>query len=229
MRPGVYVLDSPRTGLREILARAGGLTAEAMPQGSIFLRPMTTPNPDSFSVEAQRSNTKAPALNGINNILERLNETKRQPTTGGLLKTPILHGLGTGSLDRLVVNIPAILAGDAKLDVDLQDGDEIIIPRRIETAYVIGETASPFMSYHVNPGLKVRDMVKVAGGLTRNADDSNIRLLKADGRILDRAIMGMDVEAGDAVLVPQRIRRDTTWQENLQAITPLALILNAIK
>jgi len=39
----------------------------------------------------------------------------------------------------------------------------------------------------------------------------------------------MEVEPGDAVLVPQRVRRDTTWQENLQAITPLALILNAIK
>jgi len=229
VRPGVYVLDSPRTGLREVLSRAGGLTAEAMPQGSIFLRPMATPNPDSFNVESQRANTQAPALNGINNILERLNETKRQPTTGILLKTPILHGLGTGSLDRLVVNIPAILAGNDKLDVDLQDGDEIIIPRRTETAYVIGETASPFMSYHVVPGFKVRDMVKVAGGLTRNADDSNIRLLKADGRILDRSILGMEVEPGDAVLVPQRVRRDTTWQENLQAITPLALILNAIK
>lgn len=229
VRPGVYVLDSPRTGLREVLARAGGLTAEAMPQGSIFLRPMSTPSLDAFSVESQRSNTKAPTLNGVNNILERLNETKRQPTTGNLLKTPILHGLGTGSLDRLVVNVPAILAGDTKLDVDLQDGDEIIIPRRTETAYVIGETASPFMAYHVTPGFKVRDMVKVAGGLTRNADDSNIRLLKADGRILDRAILGADVEPGDAVLVPQRVRRDTTWQENLQAITPLALILNAIK
>lgn len=228
-RPGVYVLDSARTGLREVLARAGGLTAEAMPQGSIFLRPMATPNADAFSIESQRSSTKAPTLNGINSILDRLNETKRQPTTGTLLKTPILHGLGTGSLDRLVVNVPAILAGDTKLDVDLQDGDEIIIPRRTETAYVIGETASPFMSYHVVPGFKVRDMVKVAGGLTRNADDSNIRLLKADGRILDHGILGAEVEPGDAVLVPQRIRRDTTWQENLQAITPLALILNAIK
>ncbi|BDU71090.1 polysaccharide biosynthesis/export family protein [Mesoterricola silvestris] len=230
VRPGVYVLDSNRTSLREILNRAGGLTSEAMPQGSIFLRPLTTTtNVDSFSLEAQRSNTKAPALGSVNNILDRLNETKRQPTTGNLLKTPILHGLGTGSLDRLVVNVPAILAGDTRLDVDLQDGDEIIVPRRTETAYVIGETASPFMAYHVASGFKVRDMLKVAGGLTRNADDSNIRLLKADGRILDRSVLGEYVEPGDAVLVPQRVRRDTTWQENIQAITPLALILNAIK
>jgi hypothetical protein len=36
------------------------------------------------------------------------------------------------------------------------------------------------------------------------------------------------VEPGDTVLVPQRFRRDTNWQENLQALTPLALILNAL-
>ncbi len=77
--------------------------------------------------------------------------------------------------------------------------------------------------------MKVRDLLKIAGGTTRNADESNIRLLKADGRILDRSIMGQEVEPGDAVLVPQRIRRDSTWQENLQALTPLALLLNAIK
>jgi protein involved in polysaccharide export with SLBB domain len=229
-RPGVYVLDSPHTGLREVLARAGGLTADAMPQGSIFLRPMATPNPNEFLTEDfQKGGNKAPALNGINNVLERLNETKRQPSTGALLKTPVLHGLGTGSLDRLVVNIPAILSGDKGYDVDLQDGDSIIVPRRSDAAYVVGETASPFMTYKVTPGMKVREMIKVAGGMTRNADDSNVRLLKADGRILDRSIMGQEVEPGDAILVPQKIRRDSTWQENLSALTPIALILNAIK
>jgi hypothetical protein len=29
------------------------------------------------------------------------------------------------------------------------------------------------------------------------------------------------------VVVPQRIKRDTTWQEDLTALTSLALILNA--
>ena len=37
------------------------------------------------------------------------------------------------------------------------------------------------------------------------------------------------VRPGDTVLVPQRVRRDTTWQENLQALTPIALVVNAVK
>jgi hypothetical protein len=77
--------------------------------------------------------------------------------------------------------------------------------------------------------MKVSDMLKLAGGITRNADTWNIRLLKANGRIVDSWVMKQQVGPGDTVLVPQRFRRDTSWQENLQALTPLALILNAVK
>ena len=84
------------------------------------------------------------------------------------------------------MDVPAGPAGDKRLDVELQDGDEILVPRRNQAAYVVGETASPFMTYQVGEGLKVRDLLKIAGGTTRNADESNIRLLKANGRIEGR-------------------------------------------
>jgi len=125
--------------------------------------------------------------------------------------------------------LPEILKGDAEADVELQDGDELIVPRRVDAAYVVGEAASPFAAYKVEPGTTVRELLRMAGGTTRNADRWNIRLLKADGRIMDSWIMGKKVEPGDAVLVPQRFRRDSSWQENLNALTPLALILNALK
>jgi protein involved in polysaccharide export with SLBB domain len=230
VRPGSYTLDSAKPSLRTLLQRAGGLTPEAMPQAGIFLRRMNTQDA-SLQRAAEESGLagKDPTAKGINEILERLNETKRQPTTGQLLKNPLLHGLLAGSLNRMVVDFTGALKGDALADVELQDGDEIIIPRASEAAYVVGETASPFATYKVRKGMKVSDLIKLAGGTTRNADTSNIRLLKADGRILDSWVEGKPVEPGDTVLVPQRFRRDASWQENLQALTPLALILNAVK
>ena len=75
----------------------------------------------------------------------------------------------------------------------------------------------------------MRDLLKLAGGTTRNADTWNIRLLKADGRIVDHWVMRQPVDAGDTVLVPQRFRRDTSWQENLAALTPIAVMLNVLK
>ncbi|HLP29862.1 MAG TPA: SLBB domain-containing protein, partial [Geothrix sp.] len=230
LRPGFYTLDSDRPRLSDLLQRAGGLTPEAMPQAGIFLRRMNAQDPSlqRAAVESGLAG-KDPTAKGINEILERLNETRRQPLSGQLQKNPLLHGLMSGSLNRMVVDFRAAMKGDAQSDVDLEDGDEIVIPRISEAAYVVGETASPFATYKVGKGMKVADLLKLAGGPTRNADMSNLRLLKADGRILDSWVEGKPVEPGDTVLVPQRIRRDTNWQENLQALTPLALILNAIK
>ena len=229
-RPGSYTLDSDHPRLSDVIKRAGGLTAEAMPQAGIFLRRMSAQDA-SLQRAAEESGiaAKDPTAQGINEVLERLNETKRQPLTGQLQKSPILHGLLAGSLNRMVVDFGAALKGVADADVELQDGDEVIIPRATEAAYVVGETASPFATYKIRKGMKVSDLLKLAGGTTRNADTSNIRLLKADGRILDFWVEGKVVEPGDTVLVPQRIRRDTNWQENLQALTPLALMLNALK
>lgn len=229
-RPGEYALDASTVTLRQVLARAGGLTDEAMPQSGIFLRKLE--KADSSLVRAAEESglsSQDPTAKGVNEILQRLSETKRQPTTGALLQNPILHGLASGSLNRLVVNFQAALKGEAAADVELQDGDEIIIPRKTQSAYVVGETASPFGTYKVQPGTSVKDLLSLAGGLTRNADGWNIRLLKADGRILDSWVNSRKVEPGDTVLVPQRIRRDSTWQENLNALTPIALILNAVK
>lgn len=229
-RPGSYALDSDRPTLSELVKRAGGLTPEAMPEAGIFLRQMNTADASLQQAAAESGVASTdPTAKGINEILERLNETKRQPLTGKLLKNPVLHGLLAGKLNRMVVNFRAALKGDAQADVELEDGDQIIIPRATDAAYVVGETASPFATYKVSQGMKVSDMLKLAGGITRNADRWNIRLLKADGRILDSWVMGKRVGPGDTVLVPQRFRRDTSWQENLQALTPLALILNAVK
>lgn len=229
-RPGSYTLDTEHPTLSELLKRAGGLTPEAMPQAGIFLRRMNAADA-SLQRAAEESGLSGsdPTAKGVNEILERLNETKRQPSTGQLLKNPVLHGLLAGNLNRMVVDFQAAMKGDAQADVELQDGDEVIIPRATDAAYVVGETASPFATYKVSKGMKVSDMLKLAGGITRNADRWNIRLLKADGRIIDSWVMGKRVGPGDTVLVPQRFRRDTSWQENLQALTPIALILNAIK
>ena len=230
-RPGIYELDGPNTSLRDVVARAGGLTEDAMPKGGIFLRSMVQMDPEKkrTSILAGLEAKDDPTSNGINNILGRLNETKRNPTTGMVEPNTLLHDLKAGNLNRLVVNFPALLAGGAKAEVELQDGDEIIIPRRTNVAYVVGETASPFASFKVVDGMKVKDLLYLAGGPTRNADTWNIRLLKADGRILDSWVNGKSVEPGDALLVPQRIKRDSSWQDNLAAFTPLAILINTFK
>lgn len=228
-KPGEYALDRDRMTLSQMLQRAGGFTPDASPRSGVFLRRVQGQATVAQAAEGSGISAEDPTAKGINEVLERLNETKRQPVSGTLLRNPLLHGLAAGKLNRLVVDFEAAIKGDPKADVELQDGDQILIPRRTDSAYVVGETASPFATYKVADGMKVSRLLELAGGTTRNADRSNIRLLKADGRILDTWVMSRQVEPGDTVLVPQKIRRDTTWQENLQALTPLAIMLNVLK
>lgn len=228
-RPGPYTLESDHVTLSQIIARAGGLTGDAMPSAGIFLR--SGMNARDLSAEQLKAagTRNDPTLQDVNGILDRLNERKVGKLDGHLLQNPVLHGLATGALNRMVVDFPDALKGDSKWDVELQDGDQILIPRKVDTAYVVGEVASPFASFKVHGGVTVRKLLGWAGGPTRNADTWNIRLLKADGRILDSWVMRKDVEPGDVLLVPQKFRPLSTWQDNLAALTPLAIILNTLK
>jgi protein involved in polysaccharide export with SLBB domain len=228
-RPGPYVITEKHFTLHQLLERAGGLTEEAMIKGGIFLRDSLREK-DLTEGQLKKAGVQGtdPTGNGINEILARLSETKRAKDTGELLASPVLHGLANGSTTRMVVDFQAALKGDARRDVEMLDGDLVVIPRQADSAYVVGEVASPFATFRVQRGDAVKDLIRLAGGFTRNADQGEVRLLKADGRILDRGTLYEAVEPGDAVLVPQRFRVNSTWQDTLSSLTPMALVLNAI-
>ncbi len=222
-RPGSYVMDQDKPTLSQVIQKAGGLTVEAMPKAGMLLR--------SFDPGTD------PTIKGINDIMGRLNETtkliEKAPGTaesikGTIFRPPVLHGLAETKLARMVVDFEGALKGDPDVDTEILDGDEIIIPRLMDIAHVVGETSSPFGTYKVKPGMKVSDLLSLAGGTTRNADTWHIRLVKADGRIVDSWVSGRKVEPGDTLIVPQRIRRESNWQENLTALTSVGLILNAL-
>jgi protein involved in polysaccharide export with SLBB domain len=231
-RPGPYAIQEDGFTLRKLIERAGGPTPEAMPSGGIFLRVNLEPRgavPAEPGLEPGGAPAAARNLDTVNTILQRLSETRRGRETGALEPNPLLHGLLLGDLNRMVVDFTAVLKGDSEQDVVLMDGDQVFIPRRTDSVYVVGEVASPFATFHVQPGEKVRDVLKRAGGFTRNADRSQVRLLKADGRVVDSRLAGTGIDPGDALLVPQRIRKDVPWQDTLLAMTPLAILVNALR
>lgn len=229
-RPGPYVIQEDRFTLRQLIDRAGGLTGDAMPAGGIFLRSSAEPgDPSARDPKAAGQRTAPGAFEAMDAILRRLNETRRSKDSGALEDSPLLHGLVLGEMNRLVVDFGSALRGDSRRDVVLQDGDQVFIPRRTDTVYVVGEVASSFSAYHVRPGDRAQDVLQWAGGFTRNADVAQVRLLKADGRVIDSRVRRREVGPGDALLVPQRIRKDIPWQDTLLAMTPLALIYNAIR
>ncbi len=65
-------------------------------------------------------------------------------------------------------------------DVQLEDGDRVIFPRRTDVVIVAGQVFNPGAFAHAR-GLRVRDYIQRAGGYLANADRRHFALRRPDG------------------------------------------------
>ena len=82
---------------------------------------------------------------------------------------------------RQVVNFDYLtLKSDVSSNIYLQDGDEIYVPRRPESLYIVGEVLnSTTLKY--NPKNNVEDYIRMAGGLNDQADKDRMFVIYPDG------------------------------------------------
>lgn len=102
-----------------------------------------------------------------------------------------------------------LLEGDTTGDVRLQSGDVILIPPVGATVAVSGEVLRPAI-YELKPGARTVDALKLAGGLTPEADPRTGRLERIDDR-RNRTVMNLDLtsatgldlaaQSGDAIRI----------------------------
>ena len=58
----------------------------------------------------------------------------------------------------MLIDLPAALSGNAESDYEVEDGDELIIPRSSDTVSVVGEVRQP--GTHIfQAGLSVEDYI----------------------------------------------------------------------
>jgi polysaccharide export outer membrane protein len=102
------------------------------------------------------------------------------------------------------VDLNALQSGNLALNVQLQDGDTVNIPKA-QSVFVSGQVKSPG-AYAVDSGTTVLQLLSVAGGLTDRGSDSRIRI--------QRTVKGKKVELkgkltdtvlpGDTIVVPEK-------------------------
>ena len=66
------------------------------------------------------------------------------------------------------------------MDLNVYDGDEILIARRPNLVFVSGESNAPG-AYKFNKSFRIKDLISASGGLSPNADKSNIYIKYANG------------------------------------------------
>jgi protein involved in polysaccharide export with SLBB domain len=208
LRPGVYDIRRGER-LSELLQRAGGLTPQAYAYGTVFTRE---------AVRLRQQDGFARAARDIETSL--LSVAAGQANAGGLGQRPDLGGLVAAGRElantlrqaqaagRMVVEAnPVMLAARPDLDVLLEPGDLIVIPKRPTEVTVVGSVLNPG-SLQFQSGWRATDYVRAAGGTQRFADTSRAFVVLPNGQSAPAGLSGWQaggppVPPGSLVVVPQ--------------------------
>jgi protein involved in polysaccharide export with SLBB domain len=235
--PGRYPIEAGET-LSSVLARAGGLSDLAFADGSVFLREDLKEREreqidrligrlESDIAIMMLQSARAAAVQGV-----------RGPEQSLAVGQSILGQLrGAEPLGRLVIDLPDLLAGKKEVDVILRDGDRLLVPPVKQEVMVLGEVQYA-TSHLLKPGLKREDYLAASGGLTVNADDNRIYIVRANGAVIGsdgnrwfRRGESVDMRPGDAIVVPldvDRVPALALWQSSTSILYNLAIAVAAI-
>lgn len=235
--PGIYPVRRGET-LKSVIERAGGLTAFAFPQGSVFtresLRKREQEQLDMLATRMERDITSF-ALSGAVSAGQ----------TGGASTITLAQSLlgqlrGARAVGRMVIDLPRLIrerAGSPD-DVMLRGGDQLIVPRFEQEVTVLGEVQSS-TSLVYNPRLSRDDYISMSGGVTRRGDRGQIYVVRANGSVVSRSGSGWfrrsgtagDIRPGDTIVVPldvEHLPPLPLWQASTSILYNLAIAVLAI-
>jgi protein involved in polysaccharide export with SLBB domain len=231
--PGEYRIRQGET-LRQVLARAGGLTEAAFPEGAVFLREsLREREQEQIDALARRMEADLTQLS-----LETLETTGAEALETG--QTLLEQLRQTEAVGRLVIDLEQLAARSSSvelIDVELRDGDRLLVPKQVQEVTVIGETQQN-TSHLYQPGITRDDYIEMSGGLTRRADKKLIYVVRASGAVVtgNRSKWfgrqaSAEIRPGDTIVVPletDRIRPLTFWTNVTQIIYQGAIAVAAI-
>jgi len=216
--PGLYQIQAGET-LSQLMRRAGGISPNAYIYGTVFNRESTRKQQQSNlnqavrRFESEMSGQSAALVQNTQDgdkatLLAQTQTAQRQM----LAKLKTLEATGRISLEIDPVR-PALP------DMPLEDGDQITIPERSGFVSVFGAVLSE-SSFLQRNNASVRDYL-LRAGMTRDADDSAVMVLRADGSVesdtsgwfsgLGKGLMGKPLFPGDAIFVPEKVDRRTGY------------------
>jgi protein involved in polysaccharide export with SLBB domain len=211
-RPGVYPITEGRHRLTDLLRAAGG-----------FL-----PTADLTAIRIHRTNPNAPTEGEKDPELDRLLHLPREQLTSSEYAR-LITGLASLREDYRV-DWTRLNSAPQNLDLLLKNGDVVRVDRLVSSVRVDGAVRRPgILSF--KPGLRIRDYIDQAGGMTEKAWASQIRVTRAvTGQTLP-ANNVPSLDPGDFVWVPERPDK-TAWDHIsaiLIALAQLATVVIAVR
>ncbi len=202
-KPGTYTFVEGKR-LVDMINLAGGLTNEADLRGLVFKRT----NLQGKQVELAHKNNERDIK-----LIEGRMASAYKPSEGDqeskmqmleMLKADDLT-LATKYNGQIALNIKSNdLNKVSELDnIEVQDGDDIYIPRTSNHVSVIGEVYNE-QSFVFKKGANARYYIKEVGGYTPNANKFRLYKVSVNGRA-EKIGNNSNIEPGDTIVVPRRI------------------------
>lgn len=179
-RPGLYSIRRGET-LSELIQRAGGLTAQAYPIGTVFTREsVRRQEQEGYEIAARELES------GMGPALVSLASTSGgAQATGATIAAvqELIKSLRSAKAAGRVVTEadPAILAVRPELDTILQPGDALFVPKRPSHVSVVGEVLHAG-AQRFEDGLSASDYIRSSGGFGANADESRVYVILPSGQ-----------------------------------------------
>ena len=218
--PGEYRIRRGET-LSEVIERAGGFTENASPESAVFTREAVA------ALEAERAAKFAQDIQTTFATRLLTEETTNQGMAEiSQIVSSLLAVEGAG---RLLIDLPAAMSGDLNADLEVEDGDRIVIPVLSNTVSVVGEVKR--QGTHSFQGeFTLDDYIDLSAGFTRRADEGGIYIIKANGSVLtlERNLWrftgnnrSQALDPGDTIVVPintQYKESLASWREITQIV-----------
>ena len=214
--PGSYELRRGER-LSEVIARAGGLTAEAFPYGAVFTRE---------SVRQRQQEGFARTARDLESSLVQLASGQALPGSrggtadvGGAMKAgrelaaTLREARAAG---RVVVEAnPVILLARPDLDMLMEPGDVLAMPKRPQDVTVVGAVLNPG-SLPFRQGWRAAEYIQASGGAQRFADSSRVFVVLPNGEAAPAGQGffqggGPPLAPGSLVMLPQDPAPFETW------------------
>jgi protein involved in polysaccharide export with SLBB domain len=240
--PGAFTVAKGER-LSSLIERAGGYTDKAYLRGAVFVR----------------EQVRALQQQGIEEMISRMQRellaegsvqvsTSSSPEEVQARKAEmearqkfILALRDLKATGRMTVRLAHLrLLKGSEYDIELEDGDRLLIPARSAVVNVMGSVMS--LGSHVfQERYSYRDYISLSGGYTRFADPDNTYVLKVDGsaRRLSSGLFSWNdpgarwevggfseripaIEPGDTIIVPEKLDR-IAWMRDVKDITQILM------
>jgi protein involved in polysaccharide export with SLBB domain len=223
--PGFYPIHKDDT-LRDVLARAGGVTEYAYIPGAVFTRVELKEQQQRQLEEMQRRLREDIAKA---ELLEK--DASRRTGDIGKAQELLSQLQRTPALGRLVIDLNKVINDDPDYSIPLQSGDALVVPSRKNSVTIIGEVQLP-ISQVFEPALDYTDYIARSGGMTSKADDERIYIIKANGgvQLPDNghwfSSSDVQINPGDTIVVPldaDKLDSIVLWRDVSQIFYQIAL------